>query len=150
MKTLTPETRRHRENPLQKGRALCLRASGVGRRGFTLIEVIVALVVISTAIAIIAQGFATGGGASVTAQNRTRAAFYAQQKMADLEAAVIALNVSANGTFEDDDQWTWEVKSDTTTTTGLYQMTVTIIWKERNEDRKFHLVRLMNERPVAE
>ncbi len=120
------------------------------RGGFTLVEVIVALVVIAAAISILAQGFTSGGGASVTAQNRTRAVWHAEAKMADLEAGIIALNVGTSGTIDGTEDWKYAVENATTTTTGLTQVTVTITWKERNEDRTYSLVRLMRERPVNE
>jgi len=119
------------------------------RSGFTLVEVLVALVVMGSAIAILAQGFTTGGGASVTAQNRTKAVWLAEEKMADLESAVLPLNLGQSGSYTDNPDWKWEVKSDSTTVAGLYQMTVTITWKERHQDRTYHLVRLMRERPSA-
>lgn len=126
-------------------------------RGFTLIEVLVALVVMVSAIAILAQGFTTGGTASVTSQNRTKAVWLAEQKMADLEAGILALNVGQSGTFEDASNtlaspgtdWKWAVTS-ASSTIGLYQITVTITWKERGQDRTYSLVRLMRERPAAD
>jgi prepilin-type N-terminal cleavage/methylation domain-containing protein len=143
MTRITNHESRITDKPLRDSR-FAIRDSFAG---FTLVEVLVALVVMVSAIAILAQGFTTGGGASVTAQNRTKAVWLAEEKMADLESGVLALNLGQSGTVTDNPDWKWEVRSDSTTVTGLYQMTVTIVWKERGQDRTYHLVRLMRERP---
>ena len=51
------------------------------KAGFTLIEVLVALVVAVAAMSLLAQGFTTGARASTTAQHATRAALLAQRSM---------------------------------------------------------------------
>ncbi|MBI2933083.1 MAG: type II secretion system protein [Planctomycetes bacterium] len=117
-------------------------------KGFTLIEVLVAFVVMAAAIAVLAQGFATGAAASVTAQNRTRAAWQAETKMTELEAGLLPMNLSQGGVLDESDPtWRWAVRSEPTSTAGLTQLTVTVAWKERGEERSIHLVRLMRERP---
>lgn len=126
------------------------RGRSHGEGGFTLVEVLVALVVMVSALTILAQGFTSGGAASVTSQNRTKAVWLAEEKMADLEAGILPLNLGQSSSYTDLPDWRWDVKSDSSTTTDLYQMTVTITWKERGQDRTYHLVRLMRERPTAE
>ena len=59
------------------------------RRGFTLIEVLVALVVAVAAMALLSQGFTTGARASTTAQFATRAALLAQRVVTDFETGVL-------------------------------------------------------------
>jgi prepilin-type N-terminal cleavage/methylation domain-containing protein len=127
-----------------------------GESGFTLVEVLVALVVTVSAVAILAQGFAAAGSASVASRYRTRAVWLAAQKMADMEAGVYATNAPQAGVFETADdantpagQWRWEIASEAAATTGLYQITVSVFWIERSEERSYHLVRLMRERTEA-
>jgi prepilin-type N-terminal cleavage/methylation domain-containing protein len=120
--------------------------------GFTLVEVLVALVVTVSAVAILAQGFAAAGSASVASQYRTRAVWLAAEKMADMEAGVYATNAPQAGVFDSSDprtpqgQWRWEIASEASTSTGLYQVTVSVFWIERSEERSYHLARLMRER----
>jgi len=53
------------------------------RAGFTLIEVLVALVVAVAAMTLLSQGFSTGARASTSAQYATRAAILAQRVITD-------------------------------------------------------------------
>lgn len=117
------------------------------RRGFTLIEVLVSLVVVTAGLTIIAQGFLTGGRASVASQNDTLATMLAESKMAELEAGILSMQTSASGTFEPErPDHSWSLEPESTDTTGLVKMTLTVTWKERNEERSFVLTRLMRER----
>jgi type II secretion system protein I len=126
---------------------IVLGPTAIGRAGFTLIEVLVALVVVTAGLTIIAQGFLTGGRASVASQHGTMAVWLADSKMAELEAGILSTKTSGSGSFEPDQpDFSWEVDIQSTATTGLIQATVTITWKERNEERSFELVRLMKER----
>ena len=123
----------------------------MNRRAFTLLEVLVSLVVVTAGLTIIAQGFLTGGRASVASQNETLATMLAESKMAELEAGILSTQSSASGTFEPErPDFSWSLEPESTATSGLAQMTLTITWKERNEERTFKLVRLMIERTTRE
>ena len=117
------------------------------RRGFTLIEVLVALVVVTAGLTIITQGFLTGGRASVASQNRSIAAMLAESKMAEVEAGILTTQTSSSGTFEPEQpDFSWTLEPESTTTTGLSKLTLTVTWKEREEETTFALTRLMKER----
>jgi len=117
------------------------------RRGFTLVEVLVSLVVAVAALSLLAQGFMTGARASTGSQYATRAALLAQRVLTDFETGQLSLASNQNGKFEDEADFSWESRSETGSITGLTQLTVTIKWQERNQDRTFELVRLMKDRP---
>jgi prepilin-type N-terminal cleavage/methylation domain-containing protein len=119
----------------------------MSRRGFTLIEVLVALVVAVAALALLSQGFTTGARASTTAQFATRAALLAQRVVTDFETGQLSLGSSQGGKFEDEPDFSFETTSQTGSIAGLTQLTVRIRWKERNDDRVYELVRLMKDRP---
>lgn len=119
-------------------------------RGFTLVEVIVALVIMAGAIAILAQGFLAGGAASINAQNETAAAHLASSKMAELEAGILPLNIGQTGSVEEREGWTWDIASEAQASpAGLYRIAVTIRWEESAGERAYRLVRFMRERPAA-
>lgn len=118
-------------------------------RGFTLVEVLVALVVTVSALAILSQGLLTGGRASVISQNGTRAAILAQRVMAGLETGEIPISSGGSQTFDDEPDFAYEVLSAPDPDESvLYDVTVTIRWKEREEDRTFVLMRIMRD-PLA-
>ncbi|MBV8878890.1 MAG: prepilin-type N-terminal cleavage/methylation domain-containing protein [Planctomycetaceae bacterium] len=111
--------------------------------GFTLIEVLVALVVAVAAMSLLSQGFTTGARASTTAQYATRAALLAQRVITDYETGVFSLTSSQSGKFDDDPDFSYETKIETGDVQGLTKLTVTVLWQERNVDQSYALVRLM-------
>jgi len=117
------------------------------KRGFTLIEVLVALVVAVAALAMLSQGFTTGARASTISQFATRAALLSQRVITDFETGQLSLGSNQSGTFDDEPDFSFEANSQTGSLTGITQLTVTIRWQERNQDRSFEVVRLMKDRP---
>ena len=113
--------------------------------GFTLIEVLVAMVVSVAAFSILAQGFSTGGRAAAASQWATKAAMLSQQVMSDLEAGVLAADKSTSGSFPEDADYTYTTSS-AADEPGLRLITVTIKWKEQEQDRSYVLTRLFRER----
>jgi prepilin-type N-terminal cleavage/methylation domain-containing protein len=118
------------------------------RAGFTLVEVLVALVVVVAALTLIGQGFTTGARASSASQKATRAAFLAQRVITDFELGVLSLNQAHEGTFNDEPDYSYETESETAEETGLTLLTVTLRWDEHGQDRTYVLTRLMRERPA--
>lgn len=113
------------------------------QQGFTLIEVLVALVVAVAAMTLLSQGFSTGARASTTAQYATRAAILGQRVITDLETGAVSADGNQSGSFEDEPDFTYQTTSETGEVTGLNKLTVTVKWQERNQDREYVLVRLL-------
>ena len=113
------------------------------QQGFTLIEVLVALVVAVAAMTLLSQGFSTGARASTTAQFATRAAILGQRVITDLETGAVSSDGNQSGSFEDEPDFTYQTTSETGEVTGLNKLTVTVKWQERNQDREYVLVRLL-------
>lgn len=116
--------------------------------GFTLVEVIVALVVAVAAMTIVSQGFTSGAQASTSARFSTRAALLARRVITDLETGERAPGQSASGSFEDEPDFRWELRSDQAEQ-GLYRMELTIRWDERGHERVYTVVRLLRERTAT-
>lgn len=114
--------------------------------GFTLVEVLVALVVTVAALTLLAQGFTIGARTSTVAQNETRAALLAQRVLADFETGELSLNQSQSLTFEDEEGFSCETLSETYAE-GVTLLTVRIRWEERGQERLYEIVRLMRDRP---
>ena len=113
------------------------------RSGFTLIEVLVALVVAVAAMTLLSQGFSTGARASTSSQYATRAAILAQRVITDFETGALSATSSQSGKFDDEPDFSYETKNETGDVTNLTKLTVTILWQERNVDQSFVLVRLL-------
>lgn len=120
----------------------------MNQKGFTLIEVLVAMVVAVAAMALLGQGFTTGARASVSAQYTTRAAILAQRVVTDLETGYLPSSSNQSGKFDDEPDFSYETKVETPdlngiTPDGVSRVTVTVTWQERNTDQTFALVRLL-------
>jgi len=119
------------------------------QRGFTLVEVLVALVVAVAALSLISQGFMTGARASTTSQYATRAALHAQRVLTEFETGALSPGSTQSGTFDDDPDFSYETRFSTGEVTGLTKLTIVVKWKERNDDRKYELVRLLRDRTTT-
>lgn len=115
--------------------------------GFTLVEVLVALVVTVAAITLLAQGFTTGARASTISQNTTRAALLAQRVLTDFETGELSLQQSQSLTFDEEEGFTAETISEAYAE-GVTHLTIRIRWEERGQERLYEIVRLMRERPT--
>jgi prepilin-type N-terminal cleavage/methylation domain-containing protein len=118
------------------------------RGGFTLVEVLVAMVVAVAAFSILAQGFTTGGHAAVAARSTTTAAGLAQRVLTDLESGVLAPDQSTSGDFDDEPDFAWSTTS-AADEPGLRLITVTVKWTEQNQERTYVLTRLLRERTAT-
>ncbi len=128
--------------------SLRLRFAAAREGGFTLVEVLVALVVTVAALTILVQGFISGGRASVVAQSATRAALVAQRVVVDLETAALPLDRGESGAFQDEPDFAWQTDS-VADEPGLVLVTVTVRWIERNQERAYVLTRLMRQRTAT-
>jgi prepilin-type N-terminal cleavage/methylation domain-containing protein len=115
------------------------------RGGFTLVEVIVALVVAVAAMTLVAQGFTSGARASVGAQAATRAAFVAQRVIAGYESGERTAGQADSGKFDDEPDFPWEARSETREQ-NLVELVVAVTWRDRELDRRFEVRRLLRQR----
>jgi hypothetical protein len=106
------------------------------------------MVVAVAAFSVLAQGFTTGGQASVGAQHATTAVTLASRVMADLETGELAVDSSSTGKFTDEPDFSWSVTSDVDEP-GLRLLRVEVTWSERGETRTYALARLLRERTQA-
>ena len=81
------------------------------QRGFTLIEAVVAITILSVAMVALLQSFATGLHSLSTAEAYTLAAMQARSKLAELGTLVPFEEASGSGEFENGSTWSVEVES---------------------------------------
>ncbi len=145
------ETQRSSSSPLR----LCASAfpaffsNGARRRaGITLLEVLVAAVLLSAAAALISQSI-TGSMATAYRADRTaRAAGIASDVFARLDAGELSV-VDANEGEEDPDFY-WTLDSETGDQTDLRIVTVVVQWPEGAGIGSFEAVRYVYDRTVEE
>jgi general secretion pathway protein I len=96
--------------------------------GFTLLEVMVALIVVAVSLAAIASQMIQMIDAATTMQNRTYASWIAHNKIAEMRLANVVPDVSASSGEIDyaGREWAWRAVVAETGVTNLYRVDVTI------------------------
>ena len=113
------------------------------RRGFSLIEVMLALTIMLLALAAIGQLVGIGTEHGNLARLKTRSTRLAESKMAEIECGAIGMT-DGSGTFDgDDSQWTWSSTAQPAGPPNLYLVTVTVERPVRGITFTFALGRMM-------
>ena len=113
-------------------------------QGFTLLEVLVATMVLGIAVVIVMQLFSGGLDQARRAEDYTRAVFHARAKMEEVLLDPPSEPVSAQGVFDDGYRWALETLLDTELTPealGVQPIVVrvTIGWGFDQHPKEFHL-----------
>lgn len=118
------------------------------KTGFTLIEVLLAVALLTTALVLTMQGFSTCLRAAKLSERYTIATLLAQRKIADLEMVESLEATQEEGDFADEEgnpypeyRWSTEVVA-SSDVSDLYEATVTITWVDRGRERAIEVVRL--------
>jgi type II secretion system protein I len=108
--------------------------SSVGRRGVTLLEVLVSLGIFLFSLVAIAHLISVGAERAADVQQESRATQLAQSKLAEVVWGIEPLG-SSGGTFDDAD-WSWSQESSQADLTGLWNVKITVR-KERSDGTPF-------------
>lgn len=116
-------------------------------RGMTLIEVLVAFVILSLTMAVIMQIFSGGMRNARLAESYSRAVFLAESKMAAVGSERVLVAGEDSGQLGEDMHWrvsVTPVEDDGTTNVQLmplrlYQVRVTTVWGEEGHQRQVEL-----------
>ena len=124
-------------NPLNNLISLSHR-TGDDRNGFTLIEIVVALAILSLALPTLLRSFTEAAKGQALAENRTTALYLLKFRMAAIEAEGYPDIGEEDGEFGEDSRFRWhsdvqDVESEEIE--GLRLVTVTVTWQERGEER---------------
>ena len=115
----------------------------MSRRGMTLIEVLVALVVVGAGIAVITLGISTSLRAEQRAGNLDRGAAYLELLTTRLQSEELNLE-EASGDFTEDGapDLRWSVSLQGTDREGLQQASLAVLWTEPNGEHELRVERL--------
>ena len=119
-------------------------------RGFTLIEVLVALAVLALALGVLFQIFSTGLNNSRVAEAYAKATLLAQSKLASLGIEESLGEGENTGRFDEQFGWRVDVLSheqeerpvDQVAPLKSYEVVVTVYWGETDEERSVSLTTL--------
>lgn len=114
-------------------------------KGFTLIEVVVALAILGVGLAVIIELFSGGLRLGRTSEEYTKAANYARMKMEEIASQKNIEEGMGEGEFDDAFRWQVDVKkmdilpieknSDFKPPVELFQVKVNILWKSGPKER---------------
>ena len=110
-----------------------------GTKGFTLIEIVVALAILAIGLTVTLEGFAGGLRSARMSEEYTKATWHGQTKMEEMLMAQELTEGVTEGTFDSQFSWKSEVKkatpslgqdenTQTRVPVDLYQITVTVTW----------------------
>ena len=124
-------------NPLNNLISLFDR-TGDDKNGFTLIEIVVALAILSLALPALLRSFTEAAKGQALAENRTTALYLLKFRMAAIEAEGYPDIGEEDGEFGEDSRFRWhsdvqDVESEEIE--GLRLVTVTVTWQERGAER---------------
>lgn len=124
-------------NPLNKLISLFHRSAD-DTNGFTLIEIVVTLAILSLALPTLLRSFTEAAKGQALAENRTTALYLLKFRMAEIEAEGYPDIGEEEGEFGEDSRFRWrsDVQDvDSEEIEGLRLVTVTVTWQERGRER---------------
>jgi type II secretion system protein I len=119
------------------------------RRGITLYEVVIALVIFSGAIAAISEGISTGVRAALQSRIQSQAILLCESKMGEVMAGVVPRSSVAESAFTEPqlDGWKWGLSVKPGPHTGLMLVEVEVNYRIAGDavDASFSLERLVRD-----
>ena len=125
------------------------RNRATSRAGFTLIEVLVALAILSVGLTVIIELFAGGLRLARTSEEYTKAVNYARIKMEEIAVKSKMEEGSEEGKFDETFRWQVGVKKvdvlpiekkpDLKIPVELFQVQVRVIWKSGSKERSTYV-----------
>lgn len=119
---------------------------GAGCDGFTLIETLVAMMVLAISLTVIFQLFSGGLRSARVADDHTRAVFFAREKMEEILLQPALLPGVYTGRFNDRYRWRAELTSvegaadpDDTDSVRPVGVAVDVIWKTDVREKRFSI-----------
>lgn len=120
--------------------------SRIGRRGFTLIEIVVAMAILGIGLVMIVELFGGGLRLGRTSAEYTQAVSYARMKLEEVSLAQSLDEGLQEGEFDRDFRWRVEVKkvdlipargieTDYRPPVDLYQVRIDVLWKSGSRER---------------
>ncbi|MCZ6676729.1 MAG: prepilin-type N-terminal cleavage/methylation domain-containing protein [Candidatus Poribacteria bacterium] len=119
-----------------------LHTSTADERGFTLIEIIFTLAILSFALPTLLRSFTIGARGQAISQNRTTALYLLRFRMAEIELVGYPDIGEDDGEFGENSRFRWhsdvqEVESEELE--GLRLATVTVTWQERGKEKSISM-----------
>jgi general secretion pathway protein I len=118
------------------------------REGFTLIETLVATMLLSISLAVMLQLFSGGLRSSHVSRQYTQAVFRASEKMEEILLKPVFTDETLDGEFENGFKWHAQItylepeeteENQPKEILDTYQIDVTVLWNEEGKEKQFNL-----------
>ena len=120
------------------------KARGATRkRGFTLVEVLAALVLLGIVLPVAMRGIALAVNLAATARQREEAAILASSKLNEIVATSLWQNAALSGDFDSQPDYHWAAELHDWDRSTLKQLDVHVFWKFGNNERQVTLSTLL-------
>lgn len=126
-----------------------LRKSTVRRDGFTLIEVLVSIIILSIVLTVMLQLVSGALYSKRISGDYTQAVFYAREKMEEILLSDNLSEMILSGEFEDGYSWRVDIeyqrpeKEDEAIVQkpilDLFTVNVDIIWRDKNREKRYNI-----------
>jgi Tfp pilus assembly protein PilV len=121
------------------------------RSGITLVEVLVASVVVGAGLATVLSAISASVRADVFAENRVKAAHLIELQLGRIEGSVLPVAPGSGDFLADgEDNFTYTIAVDDADLPNLQQITVTVQWNEQGTPRTLSAIRLLFNDPDAQ
>ena len=127
---------------------VCLNRKSLWRcDGFTLIETLVAMAILSISLVVILQLFSAGLKSSRLSDNYTRAIFHAREKMEEILLDDNFTDMATEGEFSDDFEWKAQTlrlepdqeEEETKLPVDIFSIKVNVSWHEGRQEKHFEI-----------
>jgi general secretion pathway protein I len=110
--------------------------------GFTLIEVLIAMVMVVVGMVLLSQAFSAGLRAVSVADRSSQAQLLAEQKISELEVLSFSSLQTDSGDFGDDyPDYTWQTEVSSTDLDNMKKVILTVSWTHENTARSIVITR---------
>ena len=136
---------------LQKGDGERVNSQSDG--GFTLIEIVVALAILSLALPALLRSFTMAARGQAVAENRTTALHLLKYRMAEIELAGYPDIGEEDGEFGENSRFRWQsqvMDMELEELEGLRLVKVTVSWQERGKERSLAMNTYISDRQIPQ
>lgn len=125
------------------------RQFATGDNGFTLVEILVTLTVLSVALPVLMYSFRNAANGQALAENRTTALYLLKFRMAEIELGGYPDMGEEEGEFGENSRFRWHSKVEDVASDeieGLRLITVTLTWQEQGREESISMSTYMADR----
>ena len=120
------------------------------QRGFTLLEIIVALTIAALSLPPLLQAFSMGTKRQSMIENKTTALYLLKLRMSEIEMIGELEAGSEEGEFGSNSRFKWNSDISESDTDGLYEVKVTVFWQEMGQEKSVELTTYISSRDIEQ